>query len=164
MIVAFTGHRPDKLGGWDPGHPVVARVRVALRDGLIANWPLYAISGMAQGVDQWAAEACVELGIPFIAALTCDGWGENWPLPSQERYQALVKKAKEIIVVSPGIYKPWKMQRRNEWLVDHCELLLSIWDGSSGGTANCIDYANDVKRPIKQLQWREQGLTATAGC
>jgi uncharacterized phage-like protein YoqJ len=164
VIVAFTGHRPDKLGNWDPAHPVVARVKKALRNGLIENWPLVAVSGMALGVDMWAAEACVELGIPFHAALPCDGWSENWPLPSRQRYQALVKKAAEIHVVSPGSYKPWKMQRRNEWMVDHCNLLLSIWDGSAGGTANCLEYADYVKRPVKQLQWREQMLTATSDC
>lgn len=164
MILAFTGHRPDRLGGWDPLHPVVERVKKALRDGIIAHWPIYAISGMAQGVDVWAAEACVELGIPYIAALPCDGWGENWPLPSQQRYQALLTKAKEIHVVSPGPFKLWKLQRRNEWMVDHCNLLLSVYDGSSGGTLNCLEYAAHVKRDVQQLQWRDQTLTVASGC
>jgi uncharacterized phage-like protein YoqJ len=158
VILAFTGHRPDKLGGWDPLHPIVVRVRKALRNALAANWPLYAISGMAQGVDVWAAEVCVELGIPFVAALPCDGWGTNWPLPSQERYQALLCKAKEIHVISPGEYKPWKMQRRNEWMVDHCNLLLSVWDGSPGGTYNCLAYAAEVGRETKQLEWRTMSV------
>jgi uncharacterized phage-like protein YoqJ len=159
VIVAFTGHRPSKLGQWDPLHPVVAQVRKALRDALIADWPTHAISGMAQGVDTWAAEACVELGIPFVAALPCDGWSTNWPLPSQERYQALLGKAKEIVVVSPGPYKPWKMQRRNEWMVDGCTRLLSVWDGSTGGTFNCLAYAAEVKRTVKQLEWRTTSVT-----
>jgi len=119
---------------------------------------------MALGVDTWAAETCVELGIPFIAALPCDGWGENWPLPSQERYRALLNKAKEIHVVSAGPYKPWKMQRRNEWMVDHCSLLLSVHDGSAGGTFNCLEYAAHVKRQVKQLQWQDQELTTASGC
>lgn len=155
MIVAFTGHRPDKIGFWDPLHPDVARVRKALRDGLAKNWPLYAISGMAQGVDTWAAEVCVEMDIPFIAALPCDGWGSQWSLPAQESYQALLKKAKEIVVVSSGPYKPWKLQRRNEYLVDHCNRLLAVFDGSPGGTYNCLVYAAEVKREVVRLEWRE---------
>ncbi len=155
MIVAFTGHRPDKLGAWDPGHPVVVRVRKALRDELARNWPFYAISGMAQGVDTWAAEACVEMGIPFIAALPCDGWGQQWSLPAQERFQALLRKAKETVVVSAGPYKPWKLQKRNEWMVDHCTRLLAVFDGSAGGTYNCLAYAAEVRREIVYLEWRE---------
>lgn len=155
MIVAFTGHRPDKLGDWDPLHPTVARVRKALRDGLVRNWPVYAISGMALGVDQWAAETCLELGIPFHAALPCDNMETPWPLPSQERFRKLLEKAKEIHVVSPGPYKPWKMQRRNEWMVDHCTKLLAVFDGSPGGTYNCLAYAAEVKREIVHLPWQD---------
>lgn len=153
MIVAFTGHRPDVLGFWDPLHPVVLRVRKALRDGLCRNWPEYAISGMGLGVDQWAAETCVEMGIPFIAALPCDDMENVWPLPSQQRHRALLMRAKEVIVVSPGPYKPWKMQRRNEWMVDHCTRLLSVFDGTPGGTRNTLMYAADVKREIVSLEW-----------
>lgn len=154
MIVAFTGHRPDKLGGWDPLHPVVDRVRHAIRRGLARNWPLYAISGFALGVDTWAAEICLEMGIPFVAALPCDNWGEQWPAFSRARQEKLLAKAKEIHVVSPGPYKPWKMQRRNEWMVDHCSRLLAVHDGSSGGTYNCLAYAAEVGREVEHLEWR----------
>jgi uncharacterized phage-like protein YoqJ len=38
------------------------------------------------------------------------------------------------------------MQKRNEMMVDDCNLLLTLWDGSDGGTANCLGYARR-KRP-----------------
>lgn len=155
MIVAFTGHRPDKLGGWDLHHPVITQVRRALRDGLAKNWPVYAISGMALGVDQWAAETCVEMGIPFHAALPCDDMDATWPMGARERWRALLDKAKEIHVVSPGPYKPWKLQRRNEWMVDNCTKLLAVFDGSPGGTYNCLAYAAEVKREIVRLHWQD---------
>lgn len=153
MIVAFTGHRPDKLGGWDPLHPVVESVKKSIRDFLAVRWPRYVISGMALGVDQWAAQTCVDLGIPFIAALPCEGMEVTWPLPSQERFRVLLAKARQQVIVSPGPYKPWKMQRRNEWMVDNCELLAAVHDGSSGGTYNCIEYALSVDRPVERLKW-----------
>ncbi len=108
---------------------------------------------MALGTDQWAAEEAVALGIPFVAALPCDGMEHPWPLPSQERFRALLAKARQIVVVSPGPYKPWKLQRRNEWVVDNCGLLLSVHDGSSGGTYNCLRYAGAVGREIRPLDW-----------
>lgn len=186
MIVAFTGHRPDKLGGYNPS-PTQDRVRAKIRDFLedvgrhtcdcgksrwgrmsdlcycgemccgTVTYTQYVISGMALGVDQWAAEICVELGIPFTAAVPCDGHGSNWPLESQANYCDLLAKAARVHVVSPGPYAAWKLQRRNEWMVDNCELLVAVWDGSRGGTANCVKYAQQVGRQIWCLDPREGG-------
>lgn len=179
MIVAFTGHRPEKLGGYGPS-PTQDRVRQAIRDLLenvgyhtcdcgrsrwgrmsdlcscgemrcgTVSYATETISGMALGVDQWAAEICVELGVPFTAAVPFVGQESRWPEESQRRYQLLLQKAYNVVVVSPGGYHPWKMQARNEWMVDRCDLLVAFWDGSGGGTANCVEYAQRVGRQI----WR----------
>ncbi len=154
MIVAFTGHRPDKLGNWNPTHPVVDRVRSTIRAALETYRPLYAISGMALGVDQWAAEICLELGVPFVAALPCDAMDAMWQSLYRLRLRELLKKAAEVVVVSPGPYAAWKMQKRNEWMVDHCNKLLAVHDGSRGGTWNCLAYAAQVKRDVERLQWQ----------
>lgn len=36
-------------------------------------------------------------------------------------------------------------------MVDDADRILALWDGSSGGTANCVGYANDIKKPITNL-------------
>jgi uncharacterized phage-like protein YoqJ len=41
------------------------------------------------------------------------------------------------------------MQVRNEWMVDHCNDLLAVWDGSDGGTGNCVRYAQRILEPSK---------------
>jgi uncharacterized phage-like protein YoqJ len=40
------------------------------------------------------------------------------------------------------------MQKRNEWMVDHADAVIAVWDGSPSGTANCIGYARKKRRPI----------------
>jgi len=154
VIAGVSGHRPDKLGNWDPLHPVVLRVRRALRDAISEYQPSKLLTGMALGTDQWAAEACVELGVPFVAALPCDGQSDPWPPASRRRWQQLLERAAEIVVVSPGPYKPWKMQRRNEYVVDGCDKLLAVHDGSPGGTYECLRYALMVEREIVHLDWQ----------
>jgi uncharacterized phage-like protein YoqJ len=57
-------------------------------------------------------------------------------------------------MISRGGYEPWKMQVRNEWMIDRCDVLLALWDGSRGGTANCCWCAKRVERPIENL-WGE---------
>ena len=39
------------------------------------------------------------------------------------------------------IYKPYLMQKRNQYMVDKANNLIAVWDGTSGGTGNCIKYA-----------------------
>lgn len=153
VAAGVTGHRPDKIGGWDPLHPSVESVKKALRSALIEIWPKHLVTGMALGVDQWAAQEALELGIPFIAALPCDDMEKAWPMPSQQRFHVLLKQARQTVIVSSGPYKPWKLQRRNEWVVDNCGILLAVHDGSGGGTFNCLSYAESVQRNILRLKW-----------
>ena len=34
-----------------------------------------------------------------------------------------------------------QMQLRNIWMVDRSQYIIGVWDGTEGGTANCIEYA-----------------------
>lgn len=146
MIVGLTGHRPDKLGGYKVPNPLYDRIIAAGRQKLIELAPEKVISGVALGWDQWMAQVCVELGIPFLAAVPFEGQERKWPKDSQDRYRALLAKAAETVIVCPGGYAPWKMQKRNCWMVDHSDFMLACWDGSPGGTRNCLDYINSKEK------------------
>lgn len=142
MIVAFTGHRPDKL---EAAGVTDGRVAHALLHGLSElhrREPLKcAISGMALGVDQIAAALCITCRLPFVAAVPHDGQDLIWPAAQRALYRQLLSAAQAVRVITPGPYSAEKMQRRNEWMVDQCDVLLAVWDGSTGGTANCVAYA-----------------------
>ena len=146
MIVSFTGHRSDKLGGYDLPNSTYINVCQQTEQVLRALKPDKCISGMALGYDQYAAYVCIKLGIPFIAAVPFKEQDKVWPEKSKLIYESLLAKAESIIIVSPGGYHPSKMQIRNEWLVDQCDKLLACFDGTSGGTANCIKYAKSIKK------------------
>jgi len=148
MIVAFTGHRPDKLGGYKLPNPTYIKVCQEIEKALTELKPEKVISGMALGVDQWAAYIAVKMKIPFVAAIPFEKQESKWPLQSQETYHKLVKLASEQVIVSPGGYSAEKMQIRNKWMVDHCDKLIAIWDGTSGGTGNCVTYAKSVGKDI----------------
>lgn len=70
-----------------------------------------------------------------------------WPNESQKHYEYLLSKANTITIVSEGSYSSSKMMIRNKVMVDNCDILIVIWDGTSGGTKNCIKYAKG-KKPI----------------
>ncbi len=152
-VVAFTGHRPEKLGGYKIPNLTQKLLRLALLDDLIRLRPRHAFSGMALGFDTWAAMACIDLDIPFTAAIPCDGQDSQWPDHSRMIYHIVLAKAATVVVISPGPYAAWKMQKRNEYMVDNCEILIAAYDGTPGGTQNCIKYATKVERNVRYLEW-----------
>lgn len=149
MIVAGTGHRPNKLGGY--GMPATVRLVDLARDWLEENKPEKVISGMALGWDYALAAAAFDLDIPFIAAVPFEGQDKMWPDESKRNYRALLEEADKVVYVCEPGYAPWKMQKRNEWMVDACDTLLAVWNGTSGGTANCVRYADSKGKPIVNL-------------
>jgi uncharacterized phage-like protein YoqJ len=106
---------------------------------------------MALGVDQIFAEVCIELGISFLAAVPFLGQEATWPTESKAKYHSLLTRAEGIIYVSEPGYAVWKMQARNCWITDHCDQLLACFDGSAGGTANTVHYAERIGRPIRRI-------------
>lgn len=155
MIVSATGHRPDKLGGYSSDLALL-RVEMAM-DWLQASNAEKGIGGMALGWDQDFALACFELGIPYVAAIPFAGQESIWPAKSKRQYRWLMNRAAEIVVVCEGGYGAHKMQVRNQWMVDRCDTLLALHDGSAGGTGNCIKYAQEWDVRIVNL-WEEYSL------
>lgn len=149
MIIAGTGHRPNKLGGYDP---ITTRNVIALaQDYLIDHPPEYVISGMAQGWDMAIAQAAVNLSIPFVAYIPFVGQEQMWPASTRLYYAALLSRATRIKICSEGGYAPAKMHVRNHMMVNDCDHLVALWDGSEGGTGNCIAYATFQNKPYTNL-------------
>lgn len=155
MVIGITGHRPNKLGGYEFFNPLRVKLRVRLEELLLQYRPSFALSGMALGTDQDFAYSCYRLGIPFVAVIPFEGQESRWPSETQSFYRNLLTHATQSIIVSPGGYAAWKMQTRNEWVVDHCDLLLGVWDGTSGGTKNCLEYAWKVGRTTEIVDPRQ---------
>lgn len=148
MMLAVTGHRPDKIvkvgenGYSDEVFDDLSRFLVDKLLELVGDAKdATVITGMALGLDQAVASACIMTGIPLIAAVPFKGQESVWPPKAKERYANLLAHAKEVRVVSEGGYAAWKMQTRNIWMIDRCDRLLALWNGSPGGTGNCIAYA-----------------------
>lgn len=151
MILTVTGHRPNKIGGYNPNSSLRVKVRSKIYDFLVEHKPELAVSGMAIGVDQEFAAICDQLNIPFIAAIPFLGQEKKWPTDTQAHYQELLALAQEVVTVSDGGYAAYKMQKRNRWMVDKATDILAVWDGTTGGTANCVAYAEAVNKPIYRI-------------
>lgn len=145
-IVAGTGHRPSKLGGYSK------QVREGLielaESQLLLIEPDIVISGGALGWDQALAEAAYVLDIPYHMYLPFEGFNYKWPKESRRVFADICHYAAYVTYVSEPGYHPAKLQIRNEIMVDSADMMLALWDGSTGGTANCIKYAEKKGVPV----------------
>ena len=143
MKIAITGHRPGKLGNdYDLTSPWINRIYRQLTKIVKKYRPDTIITGMALGIDTLWAKVGIDNSCDIIAAIPFEGQESVWPKKSQDRYHYILNH--ELVtsfMVSEGRYSPDKMQIRNEWMVDNADKLMAVWDGSSGGTKNCIEYA-----------------------
>lgn len=158
IVLAFTGHRPNKLNDEYDGTGPVTHEIVNAFDKMLHELTVLdkrvvrVISGMALGVDQIAAVWAIARGIRVHAAIPHQGQENRWPPIRQSVYKRILEHPLVTAeVISRGGYKPKKMQTRNEWMVDHCDILVAVWDGSTGGTFNCIRYANLKERPVYRI-------------
>lgn len=153
-LVTVTGHRPNKLTlpGYSGYSEFVQKRLVNLAEAALRKiGPDKIFSGMALGWDMASAEAAYRTDTPFVAAIPFVGQESLWPEQSRLHYEWLLSKATEVVVVCEGRFAPWKMQKRNEFMVDKSNAILALWNGTSGGTGNCIEYARKQGRKIVNL-------------
>ena len=143
--VVATGHRPPRLGGYHEGVRL-ATVSLA-RNSLLALGGVDSVTlGMALGWDQAVAEACIDLSIPFTAALPFATMGDRWPAASRKLRDKLLSRASRVeIVGGDGAYVQ-RFTVRDKWMVDHVtgpeDVCLALWDGvEKGGTFATVSHA-----------------------
>jgi len=163
MKIAVTGHRPHKLGNDYAGtSELIYNIKYEIEQIFDTYIPTHLITGMALGIDTVFALLAIQHEIPFTAAIPFIGQEKMWPAQSQENYRKIISHPLcEKVIISEGGYTAYKMQVRNEWMVNRCDILIAVWDGTEGGTANCVKYAmtrpcsiiriNPAVLPIKQL-------------
>lgn len=162
MKIAVTGHRPNKLGNaYEIKHPVNIEMGRRMRDVILQlsrydetkensfrdDEVVTIISGMALGVDTIWALVALKLKKEFPhkfrleCAIPCLEQSSNWPKESRDRYEFILSKADEVTYVTNQTYTNTCMQQRNEYMVDNADFIYAVWNGTAGGTKNCIDYA-----------------------
>ncbi|MBW4690039.1 MAG: DUF1273 family protein [Komarekiella atlantica HA4396-MV6] len=158
-IIAGTGHRPEKLGGYKD--EVFTRLIALCSASLKKMQATEVISGMALGFDQALAIAAIELEIPLVAAIPFKGQDDKWQQQDKERYEDILFRAKQIVYVDKTTkystehvgYSAEKMQKRNEYMIDNCTEVLALFDGSASGTVNCVKYAESLGKPLLNV-WK----------
>jgi uncharacterized phage-like protein YoqJ len=134
--VLVTGHRPDRLGGYEPNaqsDAVRGRIEAALRAMVEVDGPLTVVSGLRLGAEQLGAEAAIACGLPLVVVLPFPNPEAPWPKPSREWFAEVVAAATVAITLEKK--EPASKQlagasiaRRDGWLARQVDAALVVWD------------------------------------
>lgn len=149
----FTGHRREKLtrSEVEIRLDLAREILQAIDEGYIVF-----ITGMARGVDQWAAEIVLQLrkknkDLKLICAVPYEGVEKRWSFREQWAYRNILSKADYIQVIGQE-YSPDIFQIRNEWMCNHSSKLIAVYNGHPSGTRNTINYAIRQGIAITRIQ------------
>lgn len=167
LRIALTGHRPNKLGGYDLSTPQYRRLQTDLEtyieNALKRADVVIGHSGLALGADTVWAEAILAMRtkyptrVLFHAEIPMLEQSEAWFKKSDiQAWERFVASADEQTVYGSlaGLDKASDARKkkasqllnvRNDGMIDHADELLGLYDGHSrGGTANALAYAKKV--------------------
>jgi len=154
---AFTGHRPAKLPWrYDENDERCVALKTVLSQQInrLAECGVTDFyTGMALGVDTWAAIAVLDLreinpAIKLHCILPCKEQEIKWTTSDQVRYKHILNRADSVEYVK-RIYDKTCMLERNKRLVDSAGFLLAVYNGERrGGTAATVRYAQKAGRRI----------------
>lgn len=160
--VAFTGSRPNKLNGYKAidNKELLWKIAERVEKFIVEENVTTFINGLALGIDTWTARIVLKLKekyphIKLISASPCLNHNSKWNKESQEIWQEVVDKSDEFIIVTEEEYKPYLMQVRNMWMVDRADIILAVFDGTPGGTMNCVKYAEKQNKRIEIIDTKE---------
>ncbi len=155
MRVAVTGHQPHLLGGFD--EKAALRLRTFARGWLQRTRPTEVICGMAPGWDLAMAEAALDEAVPLVAALAWPGQGKNWPEDAYKHLQTLLGRAAQVHTMFPK-RAPEMWTARDRWVLERSDLVVALWSGVEGGTAQAVAHARELGKPVENLweEWERQ--------
>lgn len=174
LKLAATGHRPDKLGGWNNEHALIRITQLAyVYLGIVLRketpTELHAISGMALGWDTaWALAALMHRDEGHPVKLVCavpfssqpDAWQRN--PKNVERWHDLVRRADQFVILAENPRTKYEAARflndRNLWMVEQADSIVALWNGDHtstngkrSGTGNCVMDARKRNKPVTNL-------------
>lgn len=159
MVTCFTGHRPNKLKGYkaEDNKELLWRIHNVIVDHIENKNVDTFINGVALGIDMWSAKIVLKLKekyphIKLISAVPCLGQNKMWKQEDKNLWQEIIDNSDRVVMTSEEDYKPYLMQLRNVWMTDESDFVIAVWDGSNGGTGNCVKYAEKRNKEITVIK------------
>lgn len=160
----FTGYRPSKFpfslakngrAFREFENTLIEKILTLIDENCLVFY-----SGMAMGFDIIAAETVLlvrrayNYKIKLIAVIPFENQADSFTSHWRERYENVLNECDEKIVLSQDYFSGC-YQKRNVFMVDNSDYVLTWYDGKSGGTRNTLEYATKKGRFIMNANEKE---------
>lgn len=156
-VCCFTGHRPQSLPfGFNESDERCVLLKRTICEKIISLITQYGvrhfISGMAIGVDMYAAEIVLSLrseypDITLECAIPCETQSAKWSASLRERYNSIVSRCDKKTVLQ-NHYTYDCMYKRNKYMVDNSDFVIAVWNGKVSGTGKTVRYAESQGKKV----------------
>jgi hypothetical protein len=122
---------------------------------------LTVISPLAEGADRivasevlrWYERGRKHGSLEAVLPMVQEEYVRDFATPGSVReFECLLSAASSITVIEDTGERTHNYEKAGRFVVDHCDILIAIWDGESsrgrGGTAEIVQYARDIKRSL----------------
>lgn len=149
--VCFTGHRPEKISGYngngkkppdDIKNFLTYQIEKAVNDGFLVFY-----NGLAKGVDLWAGEIVLDLKkkypeISLIGIQPFPDHGKHFAGCYGKSFKKVYDEA-DLILCTSDVYHKGTFLIRDRFMADHSSRLIGVCDmnDKKSGTYYTIDYA-----------------------
>ncbi|MBR2340812.1 MAG: DUF1273 family protein [Clostridia bacterium] len=134
LSCAFTGHR--ELGEDFSQKSLKKQIKHLIEQGVKTFY-----DGGAIGFDLIAAETVLKFrkryGLKLILCVPFYGQESRFPARDKTRYQAIYKKADEVVIVSEHYYRACFL-KRNDYMIDRADYMIAYLNKEVGGTAYTV--------------------------
>lgn len=163
--VCFTGHRPEKFPVCETNNTtdtildmIKSMLYYKIYDAAQSGYE-YFISGLARGVDLWAAEAVIDIqksfpDIKLVCAKPFPEHGNSFRGKDLWTFNNVIEKAHSVICTSENYSKDC-YHIRNRYMVDHSSLLIGVVSDLRSGTGQTINYARQQNVEISLIKVAE---------
>jgi len=162
ITVCFSGHRPEKLPGVGKCDNFKTKyIKKLLNEKIVESiedgYTIF-MSGMARGIDLWAANIIISLKSKYEIKLICVKPTENhgYNFPSEDKYDLnyILEHADEIVCTSDN-YSKGCYNIRNKFMIDNSSRLIAFVNNFRSGTGQTINYAKKSNKDIVLIDLKE---------
>lgn len=158
IVIGVTGHR--KLQNERVLAKQVQKIVIKIKKTIpeLKNIPVEfkILSPLAEGADRLVTRELLKVTgsqLQVVLPLDKDEYLKDFAHgESREEFNILMERATSVIQPVSDPKRPEAYMAVGRYIVDHCDVLIAIWDGKTadgkGGTADVVDYAREKKCPV----------------
>jgi hypothetical protein len=143
--IGVTGHIRLSRGS---SRPIYRALRSLLRAQLLVHDGVHGVTCLADGADSLFARAVRDLAGTFEVVLP-------GPPGGGRRTRRLLRRARQVSQVRPDPRPEVRYAEASERVLESCDLLVAVWDGSAdgghGGTAHTVARARAMGKPVEVI-------------